>query len=96
MNILVTYDVQTETLEGQRRLRKVARICTYYGQRVQNSVFECVFSEVQLLELKNKLHKIIDTTNDSIRLYYLNNSESRKTIVLGQQRGYNVENILLV
>ncbi len=96
MYILITYDVQTETPAGQRRLRKVARLCMDYGQRVQNSVFECVLTEVQLLELKNKLQQIIDTTNDSIRLYFLNKNENRRTISLGQQRGYDVESALLI
>ena len=71
MYILVTYDVQTDTLAGQRRLRKVARICMNYGQRVQNSVFECVITEIQLAELKHKLESAIDSVNDSIRIYYL-------------------------
>ena len=72
MYILITYDVQTETRAGQQRLRRVARVCQDYGQRVQNSVFECILTEVQLVELKHKLQQIIDATNDSIRIYYLN------------------------
>lgn len=96
MYILVTYDVQTDTLQGQRRLRKVARLCMDYGQRVQNSVFECVLTEVQLIELQNKLQQVIDTTNDSIRIYYLNRNENRRIIILGKKRGFDVEDVLLI
>lgn len=96
MYILVTYDVQTDTLQGQRRLRKVARLCMDYGQRVQNSVFECVLTEVQLLELQNKLQQVIDTTNDSIRIYYLNRNENRRIITFGKKRGFDVEDVLLI
>lgn len=96
MYILITYDVQTETLEGQRRLRKVARLCQDFGQRVQNSVFECVLSEVQLAELKNRLLQVMDVQNDSIRIYYLNRSENRRVVTLGKDDGIDVEGILLV
>lgn len=96
MYILITYDVQTETLEGQRRLRKVARLCQDFGQRVQNSVFECVLSEVQLAELRNRLLHVMDVQNDSIRIYYLNRSENRRVVTLGKDDGIDVEGILLV
>lgn len=96
MYILVTYDVQTETIEGQKRLRKVARLCMDYGQRVQNSVFECILSEVQLVELKNKLQQVIDTQNDSIRIYYLNKNENRRIIVIGQNHAIDVEEPLII
>lgn len=96
MYILVTYDVQTETLEGQRRLRKVARLCMDYGQRVQNSVFECVLTEVQLAELKNKLHAVMDTVHDSIRIYFLNKSQNRRIITLGRDDTVDVEGTLII
>lgn len=96
MYILITYDVQTETLKGQRRLRKVARLCQDFGQRVQNSVFECVLSEVQLAELKNRLLQVMDAQNDSIRIYYLNRSESRRVVTLGKDDSIDVEGFLLV
>lgn len=96
MYILVTYDVCTETEEGQKRLRRVARLCMDYGQRVQNSVFECVLTEVQLAELKNKLQQAIDTQNDSIRIYFLNRSENRRIIVIGQDNAINVEEPLII
>lgn len=96
MYILITYDVQTETAAGQKRLRKVARLCQDYGQRVQNSVFECVLTEVQLAELKNKLLYVMDTQNDSIRIYFLNRNENRRIITLGKDDSIDVEGTLIV
>lgn len=96
MYILVTYDVQTETLEGQRRLRKVARLCMDYGQRVQNSVFECVLTEVQLADLKNKLQTVMDKVHDSIRIYFLNRNQNRRIITLGRDDTVNVEGTLII
>lgn len=96
MYILITYDVQTETATGQKRLRKVARLCQDYGQRVQNSVFECVLTEVQLTELKNKLLHVMDTQNDSIRIYFLNRNENRRIITLGKDDSIDVEGTLII
>lgn len=96
MYILVTYDVQTESLEGQRRLRKVARLCMDYGQRVQNSVFECVLTDVQLADLKNKLLSVMDKVHDSIRIYFLNRSQNRRIITLGRDDTVDVEGTLII
>ena len=96
MYVLITYDVRTETTEGQRRLRQVARLCMDHGQRVQASVFECVLTEVQLAELKNKLLMAMDTEQDSIRIYYLNRSENRRVVVLGQDNSLDVEGTLIL
>ncbi|MCQ2247305.1 MAG: CRISPR-associated endonuclease Cas2 [Bacteroidaceae bacterium] len=96
MYILVTYDVQTDTAAGQKRLRLVARLCMDYGQRVQNSVFECILSEVQLAELKNKLENVIDSENDSIRIYYLNKNDNRRIITLGKNDAIDVEGLLII
>ncbi len=96
MYILITYDVQTESVEGQKRLRKVAKLCQNYGQRVQNSVFECVLSEVQLVTLKDKLEQAMDTINDSIRIYYLNKNENRRVLTLGKNDVIDVEGTLLI
>lgn len=71
MYILVTYDVNTTTNDGKRRLRRVATICKNYGQRVQYSVFECHVSPSQKEELEHKLRKVIDEESDSIRIYRL-------------------------
>ena len=69
--MVVSYDVSTITREGKRRLRRVAKVCSDYGQRVQASVFECWVDPVQLLLLRNRLLGIIDTEADSLRFYYL-------------------------
>lgn len=71
MNVLVTYDVNTETKAGRRRLRQVAVICKDYGQRVQYSVFECQVTEAQLEALRARLLKTIDEQQDSLRIYRL-------------------------
>lgn len=96
MYILVTYDVQTETAAGQKRLRKVARLCQDYGQRVQNSVFECTLTDAQLVVLKSRLAEVIDAQHDSIRIYFLNRNENRRILTLGQDRSINVEGLLMV
>ena len=71
MDVLVTYDVNTETKEGRRRLRKVATACKDFGQRVQYSVFECSVNAAQLESLRDRLIKIIDEAEDSLRIYRL-------------------------
>lgn len=71
MMILVTYDVNTETAAGKKRLRKIAKACQYYGQRVQNSVFECVVDTSQLIKMKDRLVKLIDPQKDSLRFYVI-------------------------
>lgn len=71
MELLVTYDVDTTTHEGARRLRRVAKACEGYGYRVQKSVFEIVCDAVQRLTLEAKLLDIIDPTQDSVRIYQL-------------------------
>lgn len=69
MLLLVSYDVSTETSEGRRRLRRVAKVCLNYGQRVQKSVFECKVEPMQLEILKNDLLDIINEEEDSLRIY---------------------------
>lgn len=71
MQVLITYDVETISVQGRKRLRKVARICTDYGQRVQNSVFEMNIYPEDLVQIKNKLSEIIDPDKDSVRIYNL-------------------------
>lgn len=96
MYILVTYDVDTTDKSGQRRLRRVAKACMDYGQRVQNSVFECEITEVELCLLKERLKEIIDNTIDSIRLYHLNRNENRRVEVLGVETAFNVKDALII
>lgn len=71
MYLLVSYDVNTLTKEGRRRLRKVAKICEGYGQRVQLSVFECTLTETQLEKMKLRLLDTIEPEEDSLRVYRL-------------------------
>lgn len=71
MMVLITYDINTETPSGQKRLRKVAKECQNFGQRVQNSVFECLVDAGQLTMLKHRLTGLIDLEKDSLRFYYL-------------------------
>ena len=71
MMILITYDINTETPAGQKRLRKVAKACQDYGQRVQYSVFECLVDSAQLTQLKHRLTELIDVEKDSLRFYHL-------------------------
>ena len=96
MYILVTYDVDTTDKEGQRRLRRVAKACLDYGQRVQNSVFECELTEVQLCMLKERIKGIIDHTTDSVRFYHLNRNENRRVEVLGVATSFNVNEAIII
>ena len=78
MLVLITYDVNTETTAGRKRLRQVAKVCQDYGSRVQNSVFECELDAGQLLFVKNKLVGLIDLAVDSLRIYKLGNKHTNK------------------
>lgn len=86
MDIIITYDVNTQNPEGERRLRKVARACQDYGQRVQYSVFECTVNEAQLERLRHRLLKIIDEEHDSLRIYHLRGGRS------GAVETYGIDN----
>ena len=96
MLILITYDVDTTTKAGEKRLRKVAKECVNYGQRVQNSVFECLLSEAQLVGLKAVLSSIIDNTTDSIRFYFLGNNWQQKIESLGKVTSYDPTELLII
>lgn len=96
MLILITYDVSTQDGAGKRRLRKVAKECVNYGQRVQNSVFECILDASQALILKDKLLSIIDETQDSLRFYYLGNNYKTKVEHFGAKESYEAEGVLMV
>ena len=78
MFILITYDVNTEDAAGRKRLRRIAKICVNYGIRVQNSVFECQADAAQWRMLKEKLLREIDGEKDSLRFYFLNDSQRAK------------------
>lgn len=79
MLVLITYDVNTETAAGKRRLRKVAKMCVNYGQRVQNSVFECLLDASQYAVFKAKLLELIDPKTDSLRFYTVRKQLSKKS-----------------
>jgi CRISPR-associated protein Cas2 len=96
MNILVAYDVCTETKEGQRRLRKVAQTCLNFGQRVQKSVFECVVSELQYECLKQRLLEIIDLAEDNLRLYRLPADKNQFLECFGLHRDIDFEGQLII
>lgn len=96
MLVLITYDVNTQTEEGKARLRKVAKQCVNYGQRVQNSVFECVLDAAKMREVKEKLLHIIDAEKDSLRFYYLGNNYKNKVEHVGAKESYNVEEPLII
>ena len=95
MLVLITYDVNTETAAGKKRLRKVAKQCINYGRRVQNSVFECILDNTQCLVLKSALAEIIDDRVDSLRFYYLGNKHDTKVEHFGVEKGVNVEKPLI-
>lgn len=83
MFILVTYDVNTSSTAGQKRLRKVAKICEKHGIRVQNSVFEVLVDAAQFVKLKAQLERSIDVEHDSVRFYKLGNSYEHKIETMG-------------
>ena len=96
MFVLVAYDVGTETPEGKKRLRKVAKMCQNYGQRVQNSLFECSIDYGTFLKLKKSLSQIMDKEKDSIRYYNLGNKWDSKVEHIGAKPGYNPEGVLII
>lgn len=96
MYILVTYDVDTSDKSGQKRLRRVAKACLDYGQRVQNSVFECEVTDAQLCLLKDRICGIIDSDVDSVRFYHLNRTDNRRVEVLGVETAYKVNGSIII
>lgn len=96
MMVLVSYDVSTETREGRRRLRRVAKVCLNYGQRVQKSVFECKVGLPQLELLKNDLLEIIDEHEDSLRIYQIIEPLEKHVMEFGKFRAVDFEQPLIV
>ena len=84
MRVLVTYDVSTETAAGKSRLRRVAKTCEDYGQRVQKSVFECTVNETTYERMKLRLLKVIEVSEDSIRFYKLPGSRDSRVEEFGR------------
>ncbi len=96
MMVLITYDVNTEDSAGRKRLRQIAKQCTNYGQRVQNSVFECVLDAAQCRALQHKLIQTIDSEKDSLRFYYLGNRYQTKIEHFGCKETYEAEGVLMI
>ena len=96
MLVLITYDVSTEDAAGKKRLRKVAKECQNYGQRVQNSVFECIMDSSKAREVKEKILKLIDKNKDSLRFYYLGEKYKNKVEHYGVKESFDLEDTLLI
>ena len=96
MMVLITYDVNTETAAGRKRLRQIAKQCVNYGQRVQNSVFECLLDPSQCKLLQKKLLALIDPAQDSLRFYYLGNQYRTKIEHFGAKDTYEPEGVLMI
>lgn len=95
MLIVITYDVATTTPQGRKRLRKVAKKCQNFGQRVQNSVFECIVDNTQYVQLKKELTDLIDQDEDSLRFYVLGNSYKNKVEHVGTNESLDIEGPLI-
>ena len=96
MLVLITYDVCTTDAAGRKRLRKIAKECVNYGQRVQNSVFECILGAAQCKLLQHKLVGLMDQEQDSLRFYYLGNKYQTKVEHFGANQSYEAEGVLMV
>ena len=95
MMVLITYDVNTMDKDGQKRLRKVAKKCVDSGQRVQNSVFECLVEPAQFVKLKQELEKIIDSKKDSLRYYLLGSNWKKRVEHVGAKEAYDPEGTMV-
>ena len=96
MMVLITYDVNTETAAGRKRLRQIAKQCVNYGQRVQCSVFECLLDAAQYRVLQAKLCAIMDPEQDSLRFYSLGNHYESKIESFGCKMAYQPEQPLIL
>lgn len=96
MLMLITYDVNTQDAAGRTRLRRVAKRCVDFGQRVQNSVFECLVDEAQYRKLKHELEGMIDPEKDSLRFYNLGNNYRSRIEHVGIRESYEADGLLMV
>lgn len=96
MMVLVAYDVNTETKEGQKRLRQVAKLCENRGQRVQNSVFECLVDPAQWVKLRQNLIDVVNSEKDSLRFYFLGKNWKRRVEHIGAKPTYDPQGPLIV
>lgn len=95
MLVLVSYDVNTEDAAGRRRLRRIAKLCTNWGQRVQFSVFECLLEYAQWLKLRAALVKEMDEEKDSLRFYMLGDRWRGRVEHVGARAAYDPEGTLI-
>ncbi|MPN38818.1 CRISPR-associated endoribonuclease Cas2 [bioreactor metagenome] len=96
MFVLVSYDVAISSPGGKKRLRRVAKTCLNFGQRVQFSIFECVVEPAQWVVLKNQLESIIDSEHDSLRYYYLGSNWKRKVEHIGAKPSLDIDSPLII
>lgn len=96
MLVLITYDVNTQSPQGRRRLRQVSKCCVQHGQRVQNSVFECALDPAQLRQVMHQLEEIIDPATDSLRFYTLGKRYQEKITHIGAKEAYDPEGLLML
>lgn len=96
MLILIAYDVSTETSAGRKRLRKVAKECVNYGQRVQNSVFECQLNSTEYRQVKATLEGIINKDEDSLRFYNLGDKYKNKIEHIGIKESFDIKGTLII
>ena len=96
MFVIIAYDVNTSSEGGKQRLRKVAKECVNYGQRVQNSVFEINLDYSRFILLKDRLLKLIDEDKDSLRFYYLGDKWEKRVEHFGAKEGYDSEGVLII
>ena len=94
--VVVSYDVDTTTSAGAKRLRKVAKGCESRGCRVQNSVFEVIVNPAQFVELQARLDSVIDATKDSVRIYRLGNNWKPRITCIGKPLRFEQEDILIL
>lgn len=96
MFVLITYDVNITSEDGAKRLRRIAKLCKDYGQRVQNSVFECIVTESQYLMLKAKIKDTMSEESDSVRFYLIGSKWKRKVDILGNNHGCDFTEELII
>ena len=95
MLVLVAYDISVETLEGRRRLRQIAKACENRGQRVQNSLFECLVDPAQWERLRARLIEIMDSEKDSLRFYFLGKNWRKRIQHVGAKPSYDPQGPLI-
>ncbi len=96
MFVVISYDISTESATGRKRLRRIAKLCSDYGQRAQNSVFECLVDPAEWVALRNRLLEEINPEEDSLRFYFLGKSYQRRVEHHGTKPLYNLEDDPLV